>query len=199
MSCFVVRTFLSSSSNYHAIIEFRNDCIKKNQYYSKTFILIEDKLSLFVDENVINSSFRFERTSSTVDSLLFVQESEIARSRDRSQNAKNRRQEMKQEMKMMNHIDTQMMMNYTDTQMNVNEVSSTAKKRTFENSTLRQFSRFERVLIKTITSDEMLNMKTTFAVHRADSVSDRKRRRERRRERKKRERERRERRQAVSN
>jgi hypothetical protein len=87
-----------------------------------------------------------------------------------------------------------------DTQMNVKEVS-TARERAFENSTLRQSSRFERVLIETITSDEMMNMKTTLAVHRADSVSGRRRRRERKRERERKrreERERRERRQAVS-
>ncbi len=74
------------------------------------------------------------------------------------------------------------------------KVTATAKKRAFENSTLRQLSQFERVLIETITSDEM-NTKTTLAVHRADLVSDRKRDREReqRRERRKRERERRDR------
>jgi uncharacterized membrane protein len=104
-------------------------------------------------------------------------------------------------MKMMNHIDTQMK-KIIDTQINVKEVISTAKERAFENSTLRLLSRFERVLIETITSDEMMNMKTTLAVHRANSVSDRKRRRRRERERKRREkreeRERREREQAVS-
>jgi hypothetical protein len=139
--------------------------------------------------------FKFERILSTVDSLLFVQESEIARSRDRSQSAKNRRQEMK----MTNHIDTQMK-KIIDTQMNVKEVS-TAKERAFENSTLRQLSRFERVLIETITSDEIMNPKTTLAVHRANSVSDRERERERRRKRRRKRREkrkRRERRQAVS-
>jgi hypothetical protein len=49
-----------------------------------------------------------------------VQESEIATSRDRSQSAKNRSQEMK--MKMMNHIDTQMK-KIIDTQINVKELS----------------------------------------------------------------------------
>jgi hypothetical protein len=94
-------------------------------------------------------------------------------------------------MKMMNHIDTQM-------KKNVKEVS-TAKERAFENSTLRQSSRFERVLIETTTSDEM-NTKTALAVHRVDTVSDRERDRERRRERerKERERKRRDREQAVS-
>ncbi len=96
-----------------------------------------------------------------------MQESEIARPRGRSQSAKNRRQEMK----MMNHTDTQMK-KIIDTQMNVKEVS-TAKERAFKNSTLRQLSRFERVLIETTTSDEMMNMKAALAVHRADSVSGR--------------------------
>ncbi len=98
-------------------------------------------------------AFRFERISSTVDPLLFVQEPEIARPRGRSQGAENRRQEMK-------------MMNFnTDTQMK--EVSATARERAFENSTLRQPSQFERVLIETTTPDEM-NTKAALAVHRAD-------------------------------
>ncbi len=128
-----------------------------------------------------------------------MQEPEIARPRDRSQSAENRRQEMK----IMNHTDTQMK-KIIDTQMNVKEVVSTARERAFENSTLRQSSRFERVLIETTTSDEMMNMKTTLAVYRANPASGRKRgrRRERERERKgrgrRKERERRERRQAVS-
>jgi hypothetical protein len=51
--------------------------------------------------------FRFERISSIIDSLLHVQESEIARSRDRSQKAENRRRlknakNMNIEMKMKN-------------------------------------------------------------------------------------------------
>jgi hypothetical protein len=98
----------------------------------------------------------------------------------------------------MNHINTQMK-KIIDTQMNVKEVS-TAKERTFENSTLRQFSRFERVLTKTITFDEMMNIKTTLAVHRVDSVSEKEQERKReRKEREKRKRQRsRERRQAVS-
>ncbi len=140
-------------------------------------------------------AFRFERISSTVDSLLFVQESEIARPRDRFQNAENRRQEMKM---MSFNTDTQM----KNTQMKntqMKKISATAKERAFENSTLRQFSQFERVLIETTTSNEM-NTKTALTVHRADSVSDRKRdrKREREREREERERERRDREQAVS-
>jgi hypothetical protein len=126
---------------------------------------------------MLRFSFRFERILSTVDFLLFVQESEIARSRDRSQNAKNRRREIK----MMNHTDTQMK-KVIDMQMKMKKVSAIARERAFENSTLRQFSRFERVLIKTTTSDKMMmNTKTTLAVHRADSASDRGRRQRRRR------------------
>jgi hypothetical protein len=74
-------------------------------------------------------------------------------------------------MKMMNHTDTQMkkifdtqIKKIIGTQINVKEVL-TARERAFKNSTLRQLSRFERVLIKTTTFDEMMNMKTTLAVH----------------------------------
>ncbi len=101
-----------------------------------------------------------------------MQESEIARPRGRPQNAENRRQEMKMKMKMMNHTDTQMK-KIIDTQMTVKEVS-TARERAFENSTLRQPSRFERVLIETTTPDEM-NTKAALAVHRADSAPGRRR------------------------
>jgi hypothetical protein len=113
-------------------------------------------------------------------------------------------------MKMMNfNINTQIK-KVIDTQMKntqMKEVSATAKKRAFENSTLRQFSQFQRVLIETTTSDEM-NTKTTLAVHRADSVSGRERERrerkkreerEKRKKREERERERREREQAYRN
>jgi hypothetical protein len=74
----------------------------------------------------------------------------------------------------------------------------TAKEQAFENSTVRQFSQFERVQMKITLSDEM-NSETALAIHRVDSVSDRERdrRRDRRRD-KEREREREERRQAVS-
>ncbi len=87
---------------------------------------------------------------------------------------------------MKHHIDTKVMK------------ITTAKEQTFENSTLRALSQFERVQMKTMMSNEM-NAKTAFAVHRADSASDRERdrRRGRSREREQR-RERRERRQAVS-
>jgi hypothetical protein len=107
----------------------------------------------------------------------------------------------------MNHTDTQMK-NHTDTQrkkvidtqMKMKKVSATARERAFENSTLRQLSRFERVLIETTTSDEMMNTKTALAVHRADLASGRGRRRGREREKRERRkgRERREREQAVS-
>jgi hypothetical protein len=89
-------------------------------------------------------------------------------------------------MKMKHHIDTKVMKIIT------------AKEQTFENSTLRAFSQFERVQIKTMMSNKM-NAETTLAVHRADSASDRRRDRERERSReRRRERERRERKQAVS-
>ncbi len=70
--------------------------------------------------------------------------------------------------------------------MKMKKISAIEKERAFENSTLRLFSRFERVQIKTTMSDEMMNTKTALAVHRADSVSDRERDRDRRRRRKER-------------
>jgi hypothetical protein len=95
-----------------------------------------------------------------------MQESEIARSRERSQNAENRRS-LKNATK--NHID-----------MKVKKVT-TARKQAFNNSTLRQFSQFERVQMKTTMSDEMMKSKTVLAVHRADSASRRERGRARQR------------------
>ncbi len=96
-------------------------------------------------------------------------------------------------MKLMNsipHTDTQVKkMSAINIDTQVKKISATARERAFENSTRRQSSRFERVLIETIMSDEMMNTKTALAVHRADSVSDRERDRERKRERKREERE----------
>ncbi len=95
-------------------------------------------------------------------------------------------------MNSISHIDTQ-----------VKKISATARERAFENSIRRQSSRFERVLIETTMSDEMMNTKTALAVHRADSASgrerdrERERRRKRREEREKRERKRRDREQAA--
>ncbi len=137
---------------------------------------------------------RFERDLQIeiIDSLLRVRESEMIRSRDRSSKAQNRRRVTKNvknlhtDMKVKNHID-------------MKKVVSTARQQAFENSTLRQPSQFERVLMKTTLSDEMMNSKTVLAVHRADSASSRRRGRGRRRGRsRERERERRERGQAVS-
>jgi hypothetical protein len=58
-------------------------------------------------------------------------------------------------MKMKHHIDTKV--------MKMKRI--TAKEQAFENSTLRQFSQFERVQMKTIMSDEMIDSKTVLAVH----------------------------------
>jgi hypothetical protein len=73
-------------------------------------------------------------------------------------------------MKMNSHIDTKVR-------------KTTAKQRAFENSILRESSQLERVQMKTIMSDEMMNSKTMLAVYRADSVSNRERKRERERSR----------------
>ncbi len=92
-----------------------------------------------------------------------MQESEIARSRERSQKAKNRKR-----LKNAKNMNIKMKMKNVEIKM-LNK-----KKQAFQDSTTRELSQFERVLIKTITSDEM-NTKTTLAVHRADSVLNRKR------------------------
>ncbi len=68
-------------------------------------------------------------------------------------------------------------------QVKTKKISATAKERTFKNSTLRLFSRFERVQIKMIMSNEMMNTKTTFVVHRVNSISDKRRDKSRKRER----------------
>ncbi len=130
--------------------------------------------------------FRFGRISHIVDSLLHVQESEIARSRDRSQRAENRRQSKNAKNVTMKNVE---MLN--------------RREQAFQDSTARELFRFERVEMKMTTRhDEMIDSKIEHAVHRADSVSgrgrDRGRGRERRRRRKKRGRERRDREQAVS-
>jgi hypothetical protein len=140
---------------------------------------------------------KFERIQQIeiIDSLLRVRESEMIKSRDRSSKAENRRRLTKNVKNL--YIDLKMK-SYID--MKMKQVTSIAKKRAFENSTLRQFSQFERVQMKTMMLNEM-NSKTTFVVHRADSISSRRRRRnkERNKERKRsRERERRERKQAIS-
>ncbi len=111
--------------------------------------------------------FKFERISHIVDSLLHVQESEIARSRDRSQKAENRRQSKNAKNVKMKNVE---MLN--------------KREHAFQDSTARKFFRFERVEIKMTTRhDEMIDSKIKHVVHRADLISDRRRRRERKRER----------------
>ncbi len=112
-----------------------------------------------------------------------MQESEIARSRERSQKAKNKRQVKNENVKMKNEM--------------INR-----RKQAFQDFITRESSQFERVQMKMTTiHDEMMNSNAALVVHRADSVSSRKRRRGRRRERsreRERRRERRDREQAVS-
>jgi ribosomal protein L12E/L44/L45/RPP1/RPP2 len=98
----------------------------------------------------------------------------MIRSRDRSFEAKNRRRATENVKKMKHHIDTKV----TKRLMKRFTATATAKEQAFENFTLRQFSRFERVQMKTIMSDEMMNSTAVLAVHRADSVSNRERERE---------------------
>ncbi len=148
---------------------------------------------------------KFERVQQIeiIDSLLCVRELKMIRSRDRSSRAENRRRLTKNvknlhtDLKMKNHTDMKMN-DHID--MKMKEVTSTARKRAIENSTLRQLSEFERVQMKTMMSNEM-NSETALAVHRADSVSNKERKRDRERDKERersRERERRERKQAVS-
>jgi hypothetical protein len=63
------------------------------------------------------------------------------------------------------------------------KITFIAKEQTFNNSTLREFSQFERLQMKTTMNDEMIDSKTTLAVHQVDSVSDKRRDREQKRER----------------
>ncbi len=134
--------------------------------------------------------FRFERISNIIDPLLHVQESEIARSRDRSQRAENRRR-----LKNAKNVNIEMKMKNVEMKM------LNRREQAFQDSTTRESSRFERVEMKMTTiHDEMIDSKIAHAVHRADSVSDRERRRgrKRERERRRRRRERRDRGQVVS-
>jgi hypothetical protein len=90
--------------------------------------------------------------SHIVDFLLHVQESEIARFRDRSQKAENRRQLKNAKNVKMKNVE---MLN--------------KRKQAFQDSTAREFSRFERVEMKMTTRhDEMIDLKIEHAVHRAD-------------------------------
>ncbi len=136
----------------------------------RTYIHIEDNETAHFN-NCQLSFYRFEKDLQIeiIDSLFRVRESKIVRSRERSRDVENRRQEMK----LMN----------VNTDTKVKKIIVTARQQAFENSTLRQSSQFERVQMKTIMSNKMMNSKTTFAVHRVDSASGRRRDRERRRER----------------
>jgi hypothetical protein len=88
-----------------------------------------------------------------------MQESEIARSRDRSQKAENRKQSKNAKNVKMKNVE---MLN--------------RRKQAFQDSKTRESSRFERVEMKmTIRHDEMIDSKIKHAVHRADSASDRER------------------------
>jgi hypothetical protein len=96
-----------------------------------------------------------------------MQESEIARSRERSQRAKNKRQ-VKNAKK----------------NENVKNEMLNRRKQAFQDFTTRESSQFKRVEMKmTAIHDEMMNSKTAFAVHQVHSVSERERDRERERER----------------
>ncbi len=114
--------------------------------------------------------------------LFIIQELEMIKSRDRFSKAKNRRRATKN-VKMKHHIDTKMMkMNHhIDTKMKMKRI--TAKKQTFENSTLQALSQFERLQIEMIfIHDEMMNSTAEFIVHRADSILNRKRKRDKKQE-----------------
>ncbi len=95
----------------------------------------------------------------------------MIRPRGRPSGAENRRRltknvkDLHTDLKMKGHTD-----------MKMEEVTSTARERAFENSTLRQLSQFERVQVKTMMPDEV-NPETALAVHRADPAPDRGRRR----------------------
>ncbi len=156
-----------------------------------TFLLKINKFS-FSHWMSILMTFRikFEKIISSavqiIDSLFIIQYSKIIKSRDRSCDAENRR---RNNMKNL-HIDTK-----------VKKIIVTARKRAFENFTLRESSQFERVQIKTTASNQMINSKTVLIVHRADSILNRRRKRDRDREwsrERKRRRRRREQRQVVS-
>ncbi len=81
-----------------------------------------------------------------------MQESEIARPRERSQRAENRRQVKNENVKMKNEM--------------INR-----RKQAFQDFTTRESSQFERVQMKMAAiHDEMMNSNAALAVHRADSA-----------------------------
>jgi hypothetical protein len=91
-----------------------------------------------------------------------VRESKIVRSRERSRDAENRRQEM-QEMKMMNDLKK------INTDMKVKKTTVTARPQAFDNSTLRQSSQFERVKMKIVLNNqEKMTSKIQNVIHRVD-------------------------------
>jgi hypothetical protein len=90
-----------------------------------------------------------------------MQESEIARSRKRSQKTENRRQ--------VKNAKTMNMRNE-----NVKNEMLNKKEQAFQDFTTEESSQIERVEMKMTTiHDEMMNSKTAFAVHRVDLVSER--------------------------
>ncbi len=63
------------------------------------------------------------------------------------------------------------------------KVAATARKQTFENSTLQALSRFELVQIEiTFIHNEMMNSIKKLAIHQANLVFDRKRNRDKERD-----------------
>jgi hypothetical protein len=117
------------------------------------------------------SNDRFERSSSfhvdVVNSLLLVEESLIARTRDHSQDAKNIR-------KRENAIQ----------EKNENREMIIKKTREFEAFIHRKSSNFERMKTEmTILHNEDVTSKIQNVLHRADSAFERERERERKRER----------------
>ncbi len=102
-----------------------------------------------------------------------MQESEIARSRDRSSKVENRRS-----------VKNAKTMNINENAKNVRNEMLNRRKQAFQDFTTRESSQFERVEVEMTTiHDEIMNSKTALAVHRADSASGRRRGRERDRER----------------
>ncbi len=132
--CLRALIFLSLSSSCFAIIEFKNVYFRKNVYWMKMFIHIDNKfkcLSFWWISFDLNITFcwiyKFDRNSSlSIDFLSQMQESKITRSRERSQNAENKKS-LKNATK-----------NYIDMKMK----KVIVKKQAFNNSTLRQFSQF---------------------------------------------------------
>ncbi len=120
------RMFSSSWSIYHAVIKFKNVCIMKISYYSKIYTIIEDISVLFLlrDVNWLMMLFRFQ-CDIFINFLLEMQNSQTIRSRDRSSNMKNKRNE---------------------------EIIK--REQAFETSIVRQLSQFERVKMKIVLNNQ---------------------------------------------